>query len=130
MNLKNQHYFFLRLPLAISFLGHGLVRLPKLHEFSSWMVTAMAKSVIPEFLIVPFSYFLAIAEAVVGILLLINFKPRYSIYAGLTLMALLVLGSTSIEDWGSVVAQLIHSIYLVLMLWWYENQVLSKSELT
>lgn len=128
MNLKNQNYFFLRLPLAISFLGHGLVRLPKLQEFSNWMVTAMAKSIIPGILIAPFSYFLVISEALVGILLIANFKPRYSIYAGLALMAMLVFGSTSIEDWSAVVAQLVHAIYLILMLWWYEKYVVSNEE--
>ncbi|WP_211316555.1 hypothetical protein U0035_02660 [Niabella yanshanensis] len=52
MNHFKTAFFFLRLPVAISLLGHGLVRLPKLAGFSSWMVTTMDKSAIPPALIV------------------------------------------------------------------------------
>ena len=39
MNGKHKYgYFFLRLPIAMSLLGHGLVRLPKLQGFSNWIV--------------------------------------------------------------------------------------------
>lgn len=74
-------FFFLRLPLAISLLGHGLVRLPKLQTFSNWMVTSMEKSAIPTTLLIPFSYALPIIEAALGILLLIGFKIKYMLYA-------------------------------------------------
>ncbi|WP_051289206.1 MauE/DoxX family redox-associated membrane protein [Chryseobacterium daeguense] len=85
-------FFFLRLPVAVSMLGHGLVRLPKLNAFSDWMVTTMEKSVIPSSLIIPFSYFLPVAEVIIGILLLINFKIKYTFYAALVLMSILILG--------------------------------------
>lgn len=49
------NYFFLRLPIAISLFGHGLVRLPKLEMFSGWMLKTMETSMIPTFLLVPFS---------------------------------------------------------------------------
>lgn len=105
-------FFFLRLPVAVSLLGHGLVRLPKLQAFSDWMVTTMEKSAIPTALIVPFSYILPVAEAVIGILLLINFKMKYTLYASLVVMSLLIFGSCSIENWAAIEAQLLHSFYL------------------
>lgn len=114
-------YFFLRLPIAISLLGHGLVRLPKLAAFSNWMVTSMEKSVIPSFMIVPFSYVLPIVEFLIGLLLLIGFQTRYIIYSGLTLMSVLILGSASIENWSAIEAQLLHSVYLGGLLWFYEK---------
>ncbi|WP_027384177.1 DoxX family membrane protein [Epilithonimonas caeni] len=114
-------YFFLRLPIAISLLGHGLVRLPKLEMFSNWMVTSMEKSVIPSFMIVPFSYVLPIVEFLIGLLLLIGFQTRYIIYSGLTLMSVLILGSASIENWSAIEAQLLHSVYLGGLLWFYEK---------
>ncbi|MPS75125.1 MAG: DoxX family membrane protein [Chryseobacterium sp.] len=114
-------YFFLRLPIAISLLGHGLVRLPKLAAFSNWMVTSMEKSVIPSFMIVPFSYVLPIVEFLIGLLLLIGFQTRYMIYSGLTLMSVLILGSASIENWSAIEAQLLHSVYLGGLLWFYEK---------
>lgn len=115
------NYFFLRLPIAISLLGHGLVRLPKLETFSNWMVKTMEKSAIPSFLIVPFAYVLPIAEFMIGLLLLIGFKSQYTIYSGLILMSILILGSASIENWSAIEAQLLHSAYLGGLLWLYEK---------
>ena len=114
-------FFFLRLPVAVSLLGHGLVRLPKLSSFSDWMVTTMEKSMIPTCLIIPFSYILPIAEAILGILLLIGFKPKYTIYASLILMSILIFGSCSIENWSAIEAQLLHSFYLFGLFWFFEK---------
>src|SRR5687768_15342333 len=104
--------FFLRLPVAISFAGHGLVRLPKLVAFSEWMVTTMENSAIPTALVIPFSYILPVAETIIGILLLIGFKTKYTLYAGLILMSVLIAGSCSIENWSAIEAQLLHSFYI------------------
>lgn len=114
-------YFFLRLPIAISLLGHGLVRLPKLETFSNWMVTSMEKSAIPDFLIIPFSYVLPIVEFLIGLALLVGFQTKYTIYSGLVLMSILILGSASIENWSAIEAQLLHSVYLGGLLWFYEK---------
>lgn len=120
-------FFFLRLPVAVSLAGHGLVRLPKLQTFSEWMVTTMEKSAIPTALIVPFSYILPIAEAIIGILLLIGFKIKYTLYAGLVLMSILILGSCSIENWSAVEAQLLHSLYLFGLFWLYDKYAAEKT---
>lgn len=116
--MKNNQvfYFFLRLPIAASLLGHGLVRLPKLAMFSEWMLKEMEKSIIPQLLILPFSYLLPIIEALLGLLLLIGFKTKYTIYVSLGLMSILILGSSSIENWGAVQPQLLHSLYLFALL--------------
>jgi len=110
-------FFFLRLPVAVSLLGHGLVRLPKLEAFTNWLVTTMEKSVIPGFLIVPFGYFLPIAEFLIGLSLLIGFKIKYSLFAGLALMSVLIFGSSSIENWSAIESQLLHSFYLFGLVW-------------
>lgn len=114
-------FFFLRLPVAVSLLGHGLVRLPKLAAFSNWMVGSMAKSVLPSGLITAFSYALPFIEALLGLALMTGFKVRYTLYGGLVLMSMLIAGSSSVEDWGAIQAQLVHAIFLGLLLWWYEK---------
>lgn len=114
-------FFFLRLPAAVSLLGHGLVRLPKLAAFSDWMVKTMEKSVIPEALVAPFSCFLPVAEAVIGVLLLVNSKMEYTLYSALVLMSILIAGSCSIENWTAVEAQLLHCIYLFALFWFYKR---------
>lgn len=121
-------FFFLRLPIAISLAGHGLVRLPKLEGFSAWMVKQMEPSILPTSLIIPFSYILPIAEAIIGLLLLIGFKINYSLYAGLILMSILIFGSCSIENWGAIEAQLLHSFYLFGLLWFKEKEELIPSK--
>ncbi|WP_210149367.1 MauE/DoxX family redox-associated membrane protein [Chryseobacterium scophthalmum] len=122
-------FFFLKLPIAISLLGHGLVRIPKLHTFSEWMVTTMEKSMIPKLVIVPFGYVLPIVEAILGILLLINFKTKYTLYSALVLMSILIFGSCSIENWSAIEAQLLHSFYLFGLFWFYEKFKTEESSL-
>lgn len=114
-------FFFLRLPIAVSLLGHGLVRLPKLPAFTDWLVTTMEKSVIPEFLIVPFGYVLPISEFLIGLSLLIGFRMKYSLFAGLALMSVLILGSSSIENWSAIESQLLHSFYLFGLVWFWQK---------
>ncbi|WP_294298559.1 MauE/DoxX family redox-associated membrane protein [uncultured Chryseobacterium sp.] len=114
-------FFFLRLPVAVSLLGHGVVRLPKLAEFSGWMVKTMEKSFIPEGILIPFSYLLPIAEAIIGLFLLINFRTKYTLYSALALMSVLIAGSCSIENWTAIEAQLLHSVYLFGLFWLYEK---------
>ena len=127
---KNQLlYFFLRLPIAVSLLGHGLVRLPKLSTFSNWMVETMEKSFLPKVLVIPFSHALPILEAIIGLLLLIGFKTKYTIYSGLVLMSILILGSSSIENWGAIEAQLLHSFYLFALLYVLEKDSFKIKEI-
>lgn len=114
-------YFFLRLPIALSIFGHGLVRLPKLQTFTEGMVKSMEESAIPDSLLTPFGYFIPIAEFLIGLVLLIGYQTKYAIYAGLALMGLLVLGSASVENWSAIEAQLVHSIYLGGLLWYWEK---------
>ncbi|HJY11706.1 MAG TPA: MauE/DoxX family redox-associated membrane protein [Flavobacterium sp.] len=123
-------FFFLKLPISISLAGHGLVRIPKLQIFAEGMLKSMEKSVIPEALMMPFGYILPFLEAIIGIFLLIGFKPKLSIYAAISLMTILIFGSSSVENWSAIEAQLLHSLYLFVLLWFYlkyspeENQPL------
>jgi len=112
-------FFFLRLPIAISLAGHGLVRIPKLQSFTEGMVKSMEKSAIPEELMTPFGYILPFLEAIAGISLLIGFKPKLTIYAAISVMTILIFGSSSVENWSAIEAQLLHSLYLFVLLWFY-----------
>lgn len=122
MHLSKTSSFFLRLPIAITLLGHGLVRLPKLATFSDWMVQQMENSILPNFLVVPYSYLLPIAEAIVGLLLLIGYQMRITLYASIVVVASLMIGSSSVENWGAIQSQLLHGFYLAFVLWVYESQ--------
>jgi thiosulfate dehydrogenase (quinone) large subunit len=110
-------YFFLRLPIAMSMFGHGLVRLPKLTAFAEGMKEQFKDSILPPMLVLPFGYALPVIELLVGILLIVGWQTRNAIYLGLLTMAALIFGSATIESWGAITAQLIHAIYFGMLLY-------------
>ena len=110
-------FFILKLPMAMSMLGHGLVRLPKLNSFAEGMAEQFKDSMLPDFLVLPFGYLLPLVELVIGILLLTNWQTKNTIYAGLLTMSLLIFGSSMIENWGAITAQLVHAIYFAVVLY-------------
>ncbi|QJB34049.1 DoxX family protein [Chitinophaga oryzae] len=109
-------FVLLRLAVAASMFGHGLVRLPKLSGFSQWMVTSFEKSMLPGAMVLPFSYILPIAEFIVGLFLILGLFTRLSLIGGALIMIALILGTTLIEDWHSLPSQLIHAAFFAVLL--------------
>jgi thiosulfate dehydrogenase [quinone] large subunit len=114
-------FLILRLAIAVSMLGHGLVRLPKLAAFSQWMVGSFEKSFLPKALVVPFSYALPIAEFTVGFLLLTGLFTKPAALAGAVVVVLLLFGTTMVENWEAIPSQLIHVIFFAVLLQFMEN---------
>lgn len=109
-------FLLLRLGIAISMFGHGLVRLPKLTGFSNWMVGLYAKSWLPEALVRPYSYLVPFAEFIIGVLLLAGLFTRFALIAGAVLMLTLLLGTTLVENWDALPSQLIHLAFFAFLL--------------
>ena len=109
-------FLLVRLAIAASILGHGLVRLPKLSAFSTWMVNSFEKSILPEILVVPFSYVLPPAEFTIGLLLLVGLFTIPVLIAGAIIMILLIFGTTIIENWDAIPSQLIHVAFYAVLL--------------
>jgi thiosulfate dehydrogenase [quinone] large subunit len=109
-------FLLLRLTIAASMLGHGLVRLPKLSAFSNWMVTSFEKSILPKMLVIPFSYVLPLAEFTVGVLLFTGLFTRPASIAGAIIMIILIFGTTMLENWEAVPSQLIHVTFYAVLL--------------
>lgn len=109
-------YLLLRLAVGLSFFGHGLVRLPKLQEFSQWMTKLFENSMLPHFLVSPYSYILPVAEFVTGILLLLGVLTKQGLVAGAVVMLTLIFGSCLIEEWNALPSQLIHTLFLGVLL--------------
>lgn len=114
-------FLILRLAIAISMLGHGLVRLPKLNTFSQWMIGSFEKTMLPKTLVVAFSYALPFAEFTVGLLLLSGLFTKPAVIAGAMLMLLLLLGTTMVENWEAIPSQLVHIIFFAMLLQFLEN---------
>lgn len=100
----------------MSFLGHGLVRLPKLQTFAEEMSEQFADTLLPPGAVLLFAYLLVVAEFIIGVWLIVGLWFRQALIAGLITMTVLVFGSSLIENWGAVSVQLIHSIYLAGLL--------------
>ncbi len=112
MNNPKLTALFIRLPIAMSFLGHGLVRLPKLKTFASGMADQFADTLLPAGFVISFGYTLVFAEFITGIWLISGFWLRQALITGLAIMTILIFGSSLIENWNAVSVQLIHGIYL------------------
>ncbi|WP_264538424.1 DoxX family membrane protein [Flavobacterium sp. N1736] len=114
--METTTFLLLRLAVAISMFGHGLVRLPKLTTFSNWMIGSFENSMLPKFIVTPFSYILPIAEFTIGLLLLLGLFTKPSLLAGGFVMLALMFGTAMIENWEAIPSQLIHVAFFALLL--------------
>ena len=108
-------YLIARLSIGMSMFAHGLVRMPKLDGFSSWMVTSFKDSALPEALVRPFSYALPVLELAVGVLLLLGLFTRLSIIVGSIIMLALIFGSGMIEKWDAVFTQIVYGVIFAIL---------------
>lgn len=115
--MKNEEfsYFLARLPIGLSFFGHGLARLPKLEAFSQWMVGLLSKTFLPASLVHAFGFILPVLELILGIFILIGLFTRAGILLGFILILILIFGSSLIESWESVFIQMIYGAYLAVL---------------
>jgi thiosulfate dehydrogenase [quinone] large subunit len=119
--MNTSSFLILRLAIAVSMLGHGLVRLPKLKAFSQWMVSSFEKSMLPKILVLPFSYVLPIAEFTIGLLLLTGLFTKPAAFGGAAVMLLLLFGTAMIENWDAIPSQLLHLIFFAILLQFMAN---------
>ncbi|ATL46987.1 DoxX family protein [Chitinophaga caeni] len=114
--MNKTSYLLLRLGVALSMFGHGLVRLPKLNAFSGWMMKSFEQSWMPAPAVQAFSYALPIAEFIVGLLLVLGLFTRQALVAGAIVMLLLIFGTTVVENWEALPAQLVHLAFFAVLL--------------
>ncbi len=115
MKKKEYAYLLARLPLGMSFFGHGLIRLTKLDAFSHGMVGQFSKSLLPAVIVLGFGYVLPFLEFIAGLLLLLGWFTRFAIVLGVAIMLTLILGSSLIEQWNAVFTQLVYGAYLAVL---------------
>jgi len=114
-------YLLARLPVAISMLGHGLARLPKLDKFSNWMVGQFQQSILPDELVRPFSYMLPFLELNIGLLLLVGLFMRVSLVTGSIVILVLIFGSCMLEQWENVAIQMFYGLYFAGLLFFQDK---------
>jgi thiosulfate dehydrogenase [quinone] large subunit len=115
--MKSEQYTYLlaRLPIGMSFFGHGFIRLTKLSGFSQGMVIQFSKSFLPGQFVLAFSYILPFFELIIGLLLLLGLFTRFSIVLGMVVILALIAGSSIIEQWNAVFIQMFYGAYLAVL---------------
>ncbi|MFD3001555.1 DoxX family protein [Pontibacter toksunensis] len=121
MNTSSLSYLLARLPIALSMFGHGLVRLPKLNEFSNSMVGQFESTWLPTALVSPFSYVLPFLEFTVGVLLILGLFTRTALVVGALLMLALIFGSSLLENWSSIATQMFYGVYFAGLLFFEDS---------
>ncbi|XXF79675.1 DoxX family membrane protein [Myxococcaceae bacterium GXIMD 01537] len=105
-----------RLGLGLNIALHGLVRLPNLGGFAAGMRDSFAQSPLPPVLVHAVSYGIPVAEAVIGVLLLLGLQARLALIAGTCLMLLLITGSCLSQNWSAAGIQMTYlGFYAVLL---------------
>lgn len=122
-------FVILRLAIGTSMFCHGIVRVVKLPKFSAWMVEKFVNSMLPEAIVIPFSYALPIIELVIGVLILIGLFTRISLVVGGFTMIALIFGSGMIEDWGALPSQMIHTFFFAVLLSYMNYNAYSVDEM-
>ena len=111
-------YLMARLPIAVSMLGHGLDRIPKIQAFSDHLASQFSKSILPLKFVGSFGTALPFLELGIGMLLLLGLFMRFTCVVGLITMLALIFGSCLLEQWDNVLFQMLYSLYFV-MLYYY-----------
>lgn len=113
---KQMAFALLRLTLGINMLGRVLVRLPDVQQFAEGMARNFADTILPEPFVLVYAYVILLAEAVIGLLLILGWKTRYALAGMGLLLASLTIGQILLQNYGTVANILIYAIAVYLML--------------
>ena len=109
LGLTNKELGFLmaRIGLGANLFFHGLVRLPKLQGFVTYMVeTKFKDSMLPDALVMGTAYAIPIVELLLGIALLLGIGTRWALLGTTLQMIVLISGCCFIEDWQPINSQM------------------------
>lgn len=109
-------YALARLGLGLNIALHGLIRIPKLPAFAAGMQETFSGSILPPALVYVTAYGIAIAEVIIGILLILGLVLRPALVAGTLLMILLISACCLIENWSAVGIQMVYLAFYCVMI--------------
>jgi thiosulfate dehydrogenase [quinone] large subunit len=115
MKAERITYLLGRMPVAMSMLGHGIERMPKLAGFSEHVEQQFKNAVLPLALVEVFSHALPFLELLTGALLILGFFTRFAAVLGVLIMLALIFGSSMIEQWENVFTQIIYGMCFALI---------------
>ncbi len=130
MNTKVTAYTLARLPIGISLLGHGFIRIPKLQQFTEGMLQSFSATTFPVFVVKPFAMVLPFLEFLLGVALIIGFQMKTTATVGVILMCVFIFGMSFQENWNAIYIEMVYGLYFaVLYLFADYNKGLFSSKL-
>ena len=109
----------LRMILGLNIALHGITRvfISSLDTFVGNTVKQFEKTVLPVWQVQAFATVIPFAEIVIGVMLLLGLKTRWTLIAGMLLMAGLVFGTAMRNDWTLLELQMFYVLlYFVLFM--------------
>lgn len=119
-------YALLRIFVGFNMTMHGVSRLiagPM--QFAEKQAIQFARSPLPAWSVHAFGLVLPPIEALLGLALLIGFKTRAALVAGLAWLMILTFGSSLIQDWQITGTQLIYALAYAALLFLHRYNALS-----
>jgi thiosulfate dehydrogenase [quinone] large subunit len=110
-------YALLRAVAGTNLLMHGVSRLlAGSQAFSAHLTEQFAHSPLPEAMVRGFGSVLPPIEGLIGLLLLIGWKTRWSLIAASLLMLVLTFGSGLVQNWSAAETQLMYALVFSILL--------------
>ncbi|MFB1481588.1 MauE/DoxX family redox-associated membrane protein [Corallococcus sp. RDP092CA] len=109
-------YALARVGLGLNIALHGLFRLPQLTAFAAGMRDSFDKSPLPPSWVYAVSLVIPVAEAVIGLLVLLGVEVRRVLVAGTLLMLLLIGGACSAQNWNAASIQMTYLAFYVVLI--------------
>ncbi|RXJ98450.1 DoxX family protein [Arcobacter sp. CECT 8989] len=128
-NSKDLAYALLRLAMGVNMFVHGMVRLPKLEGFNTWMVGYFQDTFLPDFLVSLLAYTIPFVELIVGALLILGLFTRQALLVGALLIVVLLFGACLKENWEWASFQMIYAIFFFMLSYFIELNKVSIDKL-
>jgi len=109
-------YQLLSIMLGVNFLFHGLARLfGGMGAFVDFVSKGFEPTFVPSILVIPMAYLIPPVELVIGLCLLIGFRPTVVLKAATLLMATLIAGMCLQQKWDVVGSQMVYAVCIFLL---------------
>ncbi len=117
MNDKALGYALFRVFMAINLFWHGAVRLGANYmAFVESTQSQFADTWLPVWLVTLEARLVPGVEIAVGLLLLVGYKTRWAVVAGMLLMYTLVFGMIILQNWEVVARHLVYALSFYVLL--------------
>ena len=129
MNDKMLAYALFRLFMGINMFMHGAVRVgPNYGAFVAATREQFAATWLPVWLVTLEARIIPGVEVAVGLLMLIGYKTRWAIVAGMILLSTLLFGMVVLQNWEIVSRHLIYALSFYVLLHNLEFNAFSLDE--